>query len=110
MRRGDFLEKRKYKRIELSIPVSIKSCAKDTKKQSQEGLTLNISYNGAYVVNVKNLKHNEEVNISIQIPKEEAGTFPMSRIAGRAKVVRMDDDGAGLEFDNDINRLFVAPN
>ncbi len=110
MRAGDFTEKRKFKRLGLSLPARIKSSLKSGKEQTQEGTTLNVSFNGAYVtdINNKSIKPEDSIKILLSVPRDDARDFPFSRLAGKAKVVRVEEDGLALEFDKDISRLFIA--
>ena len=110
MRSADFVEKRKFKRLGLSLPARIRYGLSSGKQEVQEGVTLNISFNGAYVseINLKNIKDKDTINISLSVPREEARDFPFSRLIGKAKVVRVEEEGVAVEFNEDISRLFVA--
>lgn len=110
MRVSSFEEKRRSKRIDLSLPVSVKCASKSGKGDTLEGITINVSYYGAYLVDIsiKNLKAEDTLNISLSVPRDESRDFPFSRITGKAKVVRVDNDGIALEFGEDMSRLFVA--
>jgi len=110
MRSSDLVEKRRFKRLDLSLPTELRRLSEEGKGESGEGKTLNVSYNGAYVINIslKNIKPNDILNISLSVPRDEARDFPFSRIVGKARVVRVDKDGFALEFGEDINRLFIA--
>lgn len=110
MRSGDFLEKRKFKRLDLSLPTRIRYSLNSGKQEAQEGITLNVSYNGVYLINInlKNIKDQDTVNLSLSVPREETRDFPFSRLTGKAKVVRVEEDGVALEFDEQMSRLFVA--
>ena len=55
MRASDFVEKRRFKRLELSLPMTLRRVSGHAKDEGQEGVTLNVSYNGAYVADI-NLK------------------------------------------------------
>jgi len=110
MRVGDYSEKRKFKRLDLSLPVKIKSDLGDGKERLEEGVTINVSFNGAYVIDIdlKNLQAEDNINISLSVPRDDTRDFPFSRVVGKAKVIRVDKDGVAVEFSQDINRLFVA--
>ena len=110
MRGGDLKEKRKSKRLDLSLPMSIRHDSDDGKEKKQEGLAINVSYNGAYVVDIslKDMKPEDKINISLSVPRDDARDFPFSRIIGEARVVRVEKEGVALEFGDEISRLFVA--
>jgi hypothetical protein len=111
MRSGNFVEKRRSKRLDLSLPANIRYASQD-KEEALEGVTLNVSFNGAYVGNIslKNIQPNETVKICITVPRDETRDFPFSRIIGKARVVRIEKDGVAVDFDDDISRLFAASN
>ena len=110
MRAGETIEKRRFKRLALEIPARIRCVTSEGKESVQEGVTINVSFNGAYVgdINIKNIKEEDNLNISLSVPREEARDFPFSRVVGKARVVRVEKDGVALEFNNDISRLFIA--
>ena len=110
MRAVDFMEKRQSKRIDLSLPINVNRGAADKKREVQEGLTLNLSYHGAYVINIdiKNIKPQDKINIYLSVPKDDRRDFPFSRLTGEAEVVRVEKDGVGLRFGEDMSRLFAA--
>lgn len=110
MRSGDFTEKRKFKRLDLSIPTMVKCVSLKGKEELREGVTLNISYNGAYVgdMNIKDIKPEDSLKISLSVPRDETRDFPFSRLVGKARVIRVEKDGVALEFSKDMSRLFVA--
>ncbi len=110
MRVSDFVEKRRFKRLGLSLPMKLRRVANDGKAKTAEGITINVSYNGAYVadIDIKDIKPHDNLHISISVPRDDARDFPFSRITGEAKVVRVDKEGVALEFNEDVSRLFVA--
>ena len=110
MRSGDYVEKRRFKRLDLTLPMSIRCLSANGKEKMQDGITINVSFNGAYVgdIEVENLKPDDKINISLSVPRDDSRDFPFSRLIGKAKVVRVEKDGVALEFNEDIERLFVA--
>lgn len=110
MRSGDFVEKRRFKRLDLSLPMRVRCASGDGKLEVQEGSTLNVSFNGAYVINInlKNIKPEDKLNIALSVPRDETRDFPFSRLVGNARVVRVEKDALALEFSEDISRFFVA--
>ena len=112
MRPGDFVEKRKFKRLDLALPMKIRRTSGDGEEDIQEGVTINVSFNGAYVVNVdvRGIEIKDKLNISLSVPRDDTRDFPFSRLVGKARVIRVEKDGIALEFSEDIYRLFVASN
>jgi hypothetical protein len=112
MRVEDFVEKRRFKRLGMALPMKIRRASDEGKEDVGIGITINVSFNGAYVqsINIKDINPEDNINISLSVPRDEARDFPFSRIVGKAKVVRVEDEGIGLEFSEDIDRLFVAYN
>ena len=112
MKVDDFVEKRRFKRLDLSLPMKIRRTLGNGKEEALDGLTANVSFNGAYVVDMHltDINPEDKLNISITVPKDETRDFPFSRIAGKARVIRVEKDGIALEFVEDISRLFVATN
>ena len=110
MRGVDFNEKRKSRRLDLSIPMSIRHKSDNGKEKTQEGLTINVSYNGPYLVDIslKDISPKDKINISLSVPRDDARDFPFSRVIGKAKVVKVDKEGVALEFGDEVSRLFVA--
>ena len=100
MRAGNFVEKRSFKRLDLSLPTELRRETRDGNWESQEGVTLNVSYNGAYVSDISNnnIKPEDTLAVSLSVPRDDARDFPFSRIAGKARVVRVEKDGIALEF------------
>ncbi|MFH1782748.1 MAG: PilZ domain-containing protein [Candidatus Omnitrophota bacterium] len=110
MKTGDFKEKRQFKRLQMAFPTKIKLIAENGEEKVFEGLTLDVSFNGAYVVNIhmENVNPEDSVNMSLAIPRDSTRDFPFSRIIGKARVVRVEKDAVALEFKEDVSRLFVA--
>ena len=110
MRTSDFIEKRRSKRLDLSLPMKLRRVTESGKEEIVEAATSNVSYNGAYLpdINTKGIKPNDNFHITLSVPRDEARDFPFSRITGKARVVRAEDDTCALEFSEDVSRLFVA--
>jgi len=110
MRTSDFVEKRRSQRLDLSLPANIRHASGSENEKALKGTTIDVSFNGAYLgdINIINIKQEDVVKISISVPRDDARDFPFSRLAGKAKVVRVDDGGIAVDFDEDISRLFVA--
>ena len=110
MRPGIFAEKRKFERLSMSVPVTLKHVSDDGKEQLAEGVTSDVSYSGAFVKDLalKNLKSNDSLRVSLTVPRDSTRDFPFSRFTGKAKVVRLAKDGVALEFGEQMLRLFIA--
>lgn len=110
MRESDFMEKRKFKRLDLSLPVKVKLATKENKEGAIEVITSNVSYNGAYIRNIDltNIKPNDNLHITISVPRDEARDFPFSRISGNARVVRAEKETCAFEFSEEVSRLCIA--
>jgi hypothetical protein len=110
MKAGDFMEKRKAKRFNLALPITVKHITEDGKEKVLSCQTGNVSYGGVYIVeiNIKDIKVNDSLQISLTVPREEARDFPFSRLAGNVRVARVQKDGIGVEFNEDVSRLFIA--
>lgn len=110
MKGSEVVDKRKFKRLDLSIPMTLKRISSDGKENTVTGLTSNISYNGTYVreANIKDLKPEENLHISLSVPRDDTRDFPFSRLTGKARVVRVEKDAVALEFNENMSRLFVA--
>jgi len=110
MRMADFVEKRRSKRLGLSLPMKLRRVTEEGRGDIIEGITSDVSYEGARLINIdlKNIKPNDRLHITLSVPRDEARDFPFSRIVGNARVVRAENKTCGLEFNEDISRLFVA--
>lgn len=110
MRTSDFIEKRRYKRLDLSLPMKLRRITEEGKKEIMETVTSNVSYSGvcAADADLENLKLNDNLQITLSVPKDEARDFPFSRISGSARVVRLERGACALEFSEDVSRLCVA--
>ena len=110
MRMSDFVEKRKFKRLDLSLPMKLRRTIGGAIEEPVEAVTSNVSYEGAYLqdIDLGNIKPNDNLHISLSVPRDEARDFPFSRISGNARVVRVEKDACALEFSENISRLFIA--
>ena len=110
MKPGDFTEKRKFKRLDLSIPLKIRHALANGREERLECATEDVSYNGAYIsgIDISNINKVDKLNISLSVPKDSSRDFPFSRIVGKARIVRIEKDGIALEFTEEMSRLFVA--
>ena len=116
-------EKRRYKRLELALPIEVRKISPPAELIFEEATTTNVSLSGAYFKTRiwKDVKPEEGVYISISVPREMRRYFPFSRLAGKAKVVRVEDlpgdeldslarQGLAIEFSSEsISLAAVAP-
>lgn len=116
MFRGD--EKRKYRRLELALPIEVRKIGPPLEPIIEEATTTNVSLGGTYFKTRtrKDVKPEQDVYISISVPREMRRQFPFSRLAGKARVVRVEDlpgnaldplakQGIALEFSGDLISL-----
>ena len=110
MKPGDFDEKRKFKRLQMAVPAKIKLTTEDGKEEVFEGFTLDISFNGAYIINIniEGISAEDNINLSLTVPRDNTRDFPFSRIIGKARVVRVEKNAVALEFNENVSRFFVA--
>ncbi len=106
----NFTEKRKFKRLGLSLPVKLRQALSDGKEKTSNGISSNISYGGVYIkdINAAGMMPGDTLGISILVPRAFTKEFPFSRLIGKARVVRAEGNSAALEFNKDIHRLCIA--
>lgn len=109
-------ERRRHQRIDMNLPVQAKRLISPEDAGFKEAVTRNISLGGAYFTTSDfNLAPQEEIVVSISVPKERTRLFPFSRLAGRAKVIRVEQfgqqrwQGVALQFADDMTYLSAAP-
>lgn len=110
MRVNDFMEKRKFKRFALSLPVKVRLVTKEKKEDIMEIVTSNVSYNGVYIrdIDLTSIKLNDNLHITLSVPRDETRDFPFSRITGKARVVRAEKETCAFEFSEEMSRLCIA--
>lgn len=114
-------EKRKDKRLDLSLPIQAKRAREGPEAPFRGGVTRNVSVGGVCfeVSSWREIKLGDVVTISISVPREFSHIFPFSRLAGKARVVRIEEmapdefyeaerQGIALEFGSDFVMLRVA--
>lgn len=104
-------EQRKDKRFEMNLSVLIKGLESE-EKTFRESMSKNISRSGVYFTASEwDIEPQKELIVSVSIPREKTKIFPFSRLAGRAKVIRVDQfgqqrwQGVALEFSDDLTYL-----
>jgi len=91
------MERRRFRRAELDVPVSIRSWGQEETGEAITGQVKNVSLAGVYchVPAPSPLKPGQQVICSISVPPEQARWFPFSRVQGKGWVVRMDSVQTG---------------
>ena len=114
-------ERRRHRRVSLSVNVLAKRVAAGDTGLFEEGTTTDVSLAGVYFTAPawKDLRAQEVLTISISVPREQARDFPFSRLAGRGRVVRVDEVlgdtpqekrlGVAVEFADNLTVLTAAP-
>lgn len=111
-------EQRKHQRFQMGIPVLAKASnySSGGEQVFKEFLSKDISMGGVYLTASEwNVRPQEEVVVSISVPREKTRVFPFSRLAGKAKVVRIEQyaqqrwQGVALQFSDDLTYLAAAP-
>ena len=114
-------ERRRHRRVSLSVNVLAKRVASGDTGLFEEGTTTDVSLAGVYFTAPawKDLRAQEVLTISISVPREQARDFPFSRLAGRGRVVRVDEVlgdtpqekrlGVAVEFADNLTVLTAAP-
>lgn len=86
-------ERRQARRVDLHVPILVRSAEEDPQRMWHEGTTKNLSCSGVYctVRTWKPIAVNDVVTISIALPQQLHRAFPFSRLAGRGRVVRVEE-------------------
>ena len=84
------MERRRFRRAELDVPVSIRSMEQEQSASPVVGQVKDVSLAGVYCYLKDPLpfKPGELVVCSIAIPPEQTRLFPFSRILGKGWIVR----------------------
>ncbi len=93
-------ERRRQQRIvDLNAPAGVRSLDVGVPGTLQEGTVRNLSLGGAYLVVPpwRVIAANELILLSIEIPVAHHSQFPLSRLEGRGRVVRVDGLGSAEE-------------
>ncbi|MDO8603113.1 MAG: PilZ domain-containing protein [Candidatus Omnitrophota bacterium] len=110
MKMSDFVEKRRSRRLNLSLPMVLRRLTGEGKEEVVEAVTSNVSYDGVCIsdVDLKDIKPNDNLQITLSVPRDDSRDFPFSRIIGKARVVRAGMETYALEFSEDVSRLCIA--
>ena len=116
------IDRRRHRRIDLAVPILARRNYDGQTSVFKEGVAKNLSLAGVYFTTVgwKELTKDEVMTISVSVPPEKVRNFPFSRLAGRGRVVRVDElarvasegpalYGIALEFGEDLTVLTAAP-
>ena len=115
-------ERRRHRRIELAVPIVTKPQQEAQGGEFKTGVTRNLSLAGTLFETGQYhiLRAEDLLMVSISIPRDKARGFPFSRLAGRARIVRVselakaEEEGprlleVALEFGKDLTVLTAAP-
>ena len=108
-------DRRKYRRFSLQLPIEVRKVEAPAELIFEKATTTNISMGGAYLKAQGRMEVGPQagVYISISVPREMHRDFPFSRLAGKARVARVEDlpgneldplakQGIALEFSSDL--------
>ena len=86
-------DQRRERRAPLEASIKLRRMGMDGLGPTEEALTLNISLSGVYFETSQGSAYSpsDVVMASIAIPSEQQREFPFSRLAGRSRVVRIDE-------------------
>ena len=116
------IDRRRHRRIDLTVPILARRSTDGTTAPFKQGVARNLSLAGVYFTTAgwHELEADEVMTISVSVPPEKVRNFPFSRLAGRGRVVRVDElakvasegptlFGIALEFGEDLTVLTAAP-
>jgi len=119
---GSDIERRRGRRAFIRVPLAIRSHGTRAPKPLREEMTKNVSLAGVYFETEEEHPYtaNEFYTASIAIPESETRDFPFRRLAGRGRVVRIEElsgtsaaggkrFGIALEFGQDLTALTAIP-
>ena len=116
------VDRRRGRRANVQAPLLIRRLATDQPEAVKEEVTQNISLAGVYFETEQGNRYaqNEIVLASVSIPESQTRQFPFTRVAGRSRVVRVNElpqqspssrkrFGVALEFGDDVTALTAIP-
>jgi hypothetical protein len=116
------VEWRRSRRAELQGTLLTRRLGAPTSEPFREQTVCNLSLTGAYVEADREapIAVNEEALFSVSIPAGQRRSFPFARLAGRSRVVRIDQlpsasgrnrrgIGVALAFSSDVTALMAMP-
>ncbi len=115
------IERRRNRRVDLQIPIEVRRAEPEGAPYAEHAKTLNVSLSGVYfeVPPGDRYAPDDVVVVSIEIPEARYQKFPCTRLAGRSRVVRIDElpegrrqgerpgkrQGVALEFSENLTVL-----
>ena len=121
MNRQGSVERRRGRRASVEAPLLIRRTGAQGSASTEE-VTKNVSLAGVYFETEEGHPYadNEIVMASVSIPESSVREFPFTRLAGRGRVVRIDEVreqepsrpkrfGIALEFGHDLTALSAIP-
>lgn len=115
-------ERRRYRRIQLALPMQARKIESEEPGNFKDGVTKDISLAGVYFTTSawQQIDCDESLMISVAVPRERARDFPFSRLAGRGRVIRVEElakvretgprlFGVAVEFGDDLTVLTTTP-
>ena len=120
MDRGS-IERRRGRRVSLDAPLQIRQVGASEPRPVKDEVTRNISLAGVYFETDEDAYTlNDVVITSVSIPESRRREFPFTRIAGRGRIVRVNELppqtvsgrkrlGIALEFAEDVTALTATP-
>lgn len=116
------IDRRRHRRIDLTVPILARRNTDGMAAPFKQGVAKNLSLAGVYFTTVgwHELTADEIITVSVSVPPEKVRNFPFSRLAGRGRVVRVEElakvasegpalFGVALEFGEDLTVLTAAP-
>lgn len=112
-------ERRRHRRVTVEAPIVLRRPGTPGAADGQ--LVTNISLAGVYFETDRRdaFSVNDVLIASVSIPEPQRRTFPFTRLAGRGRVVRLDElpaqdesprrYGVALEFGKDLTALTAVP-
>lgn len=123
MERGG-IERRRGRRVSLEVeaPLLVWRAGAPPPRRTKELAAKNVSLSGVYFEtdNSETYALDEVLITSVAIPESQRRDFPFTRLAGRSRVVRVNELsalepdeqkrlGVALEFGNDVTALTATP-
>ena len=113
-------ERRKGRRAAVQAPILIRRVGTREPEPFTEQVARNISLAGVYFETTEKGAYevNQLVMTSVSVPEIQRREFPFTRVAGRSRVVRIEElaeatghsrFGIALEFGDDITALTATP-